>query len=133
MGMRRLGKFGNFTGSIKNIAGVSTMPGSSYSFKSTALAMLALTASAWAQATCYTVYDSKNEVIYRSAEPPVDMSKPLHQTAGELPSGSRVVFTPNNSVCVTEVHALPGAKKRTSSSANMVTDQLNMGSMITAQ
>ena len=72
------------------------MSGSSYSFKSTALAMLALTASAWAQAACYTVYDSKNEVIYRSAEPPVDMSKPLHQTASELPSGSRVVFTPNH-------------------------------------
>ncbi|MGE8492897.1 MULTISPECIES: hypothetical protein [Comamonas] len=109
------------------------MSGSSYSFKSTALAMLALTASAWAQAACYTVYDSKNEVVYRSAEPPVDMSKPLHQTASELPSGSRVVFTPNHAVCVTEVHALPGGKKLTSSSANMVTDQLSLGSMITAQ
>ena len=68
------------------------MTGSSYSFKSSALAVLALTASAWAQAVCYTVYDAKNEVIYRSAEPPVDMSKPLHQTANELPSGSRVVI-----------------------------------------
>ncbi|MDR0259646.1 MAG: hypothetical protein LBI76_07545 [Comamonas sp.] len=109
------------------------MPGSSYSFKSTALAVLALTASAWAQAACYTVYDGKNEVIYRSAEPPVDMSKPLHQTAGELPNGSRVVFTPDSAVCVTEVYALPGAKKLASSSANMVTDQLKMRSMISAQ
>lgn len=109
------------------------MNGSSYSFKSTALAVLALTASAWAQAACYTVYDSKSEVIYRSAEPPVDMSKPLHQTAADLPAGSRVVFTPNSAVCVTEVHALPGAKKLSSSSANMVTDQLSLGSMITAQ
>lgn len=109
------------------------MTGSSYSFRSTTLAMLALTASAWAQAACYTVYDSKNEVIYRSAEPPVDMSKPLHLTADQLPTGSRVVFTPNSSVCVTEVHALPGNKKLTSSSANMVTDQLSLGSMITAR
>ncbi len=109
------------------------MPGSTYSFKSTTLAMMALTASAWAQAACYTVYDGKNEVIYRSAEPPVDMSKPLHQTAGELPNGSRVVFTPDSAVCVTEVHALPGAKKLTSTSANMVTDQLSLGSLITAR
>jgi hypothetical protein len=109
------------------------MTGSIYSFKSSALAVLALTASTWAQAVCYTVYDAKNEVIYRSAEPPVDMSKPLHQTANELPSGSRVVFTPNNTVCVTEVHSLPGAKKLTLSSANMVTGQLNLGSMISAQ
>lgn len=109
------------------------MTGSSYSFRSTALAVLALTASAWTQAACYTVYDSKNEVIYRSAEPPVDMSKPLHQTAAELPAGSQVVFTPNSAVCVTEVHALPGSKAFSSSSANMVTEQLSLGSMITAQ
>ncbi len=104
-----------------------------YSFKTAALAVLALTASSWAQAACYTVYSGKNEVLYRSAVPPVDLSKPLHQTQGQLPAGARLVFTPNNDVCVTEVNELPGAQSLKSTSANMVTDKLNLGSMITAQ
>ena len=104
-----------------------------YSFKTTVVAVLALTASAWSQATCYTVYSAKNEVIYRNAESPVDLSKPLHQTQGQLPAGSRLVFTPNNDVCVTEINELPGAKSLSSTSANTVTDKLNLGSMITAQ
>ena len=103
-----------------------------YSFKHSVLALMALTASAWAQAACYTVYDSKNEVIYRSAQAPVDLSKPLHQTKDQLPAGSRLVFTPANAVCVTEVNELPGAKAARSANANTVTDQLNLGSMITA-
>ena len=111
------------------------MDNPSYSFKASVIAVLALTASAWAQAACYTVYNGKNEVIYRSTMPPVDMSKQLHQTQSELPAGSRVVFTPNNTVCVAEVNELPGKKAAVnkSSSANTVTDQLNLGSMITAQ
>ena len=103
-----------------------------YSFKHSVLALMALTASAWAQAACYTVYDSKNEVVYRSAQSPVDLSKPLHQTNDQLPAGSRLVFTPANAVCVTEVNELPGARAQRSANANTVTDQLNLGSMITA-
>ena len=105
-----------------------------YSFKTTVVAVLALTASAWSQAACYTVYGAKNEVVYRSAESPVDLSKPLHQTQSQLPAGSRLVFTPNNDVCVTEVNELPGTKSlNKSTSANMVTDKLNLGSMFTVQ
>lgn len=103
------------------------------SFKSAVVAVLALTASAWSQAACYTVYNSKNEVVYRSMQTPVDLSKPLHQTQSQLPAGAHLVFTPNNDVCVTEVNELPGAQALKSTSANMVTDKLNLGSMITAQ
>jgi hypothetical protein len=104
-----------------------------YSFKTTALALLALTASAWSQAACYTVYNGKNEAIYRSAQPPVDLSKPLHETQNQLPAGSRLVFTPDNNVCMTEVNELPDTKALKSTSANMVTGQLNLGSMFSVQ
>ena len=104
-----------------------------YSFKTAAVAVLALTTSAWSQAACYTVYGAKNDVVYRSVVSPVDLSKPLHQTQGQLPKGSRLVFTPNNDVCVTEVNELPGAKSLKSTSANSVTDKLNLGSMFTVQ
>ncbi len=109
------------------------MMNNSYSFRSSVLALLALTASAWSQAACYTVYNAKNEVVYRSVEPPVDMSKQLHQSQSQLPAGSQVVFSPNQSICVTEVNELQAGKGFKSTNANMVTDQLNLGSMITAQ
>ena len=109
------------------------MMNNNYSFRSSVMAFLALTTSAWAQAACYTVYNAKSEVVYRSVEPPVDMSKQLHQTQSQLPAGSQVVFSPNNSICVTEVNELQKGKGFKSTNANMVTDQLNLGSMITAQ
>lgn len=109
------------------------MSHSAYSFKASTLAVLALTAASWAQAACYTVYDSKNQVAYRSALPPVDMSKPLHETQRQLPAGSRLVFSPDNNICVAEVNELPGAKSLKSTSANTVTERLNIGGMIAAQ
>ncbi len=41
---------------------------------------LALLASAGAQASCYTVRDAKGNIISESPNPPVDMSKQLHET-----------------------------------------------------
>ena len=104
-----------------------------HAFKTTALAVLALSACAWAQAGCFTVYNGKNEVIYRSAQTPVDLSKPLHETQNQLPPGAHLVFSPNNDICMTEVNELPGAQSRRATNANMVTEQINLGSLVTVQ
>lgn len=44
---------------------------------------------AWA---CYTVYDSSNRILYQSDKPPVDMSRPLHETLPQRFPGAHLVF-----------------------------------------
>ncbi|MFC5499193.1 hypothetical protein ACFPOE_16720 [Caenimonas terrae] len=40
---------------------------------------------------CYTVYDRDNHVVYNSQTPPVDMSRPLHETVPvRFPGGSMI-------------------------------------------
>lgn len=41
---------------------------------------------------CYTVYDGASRVVYRSAQPPVDMSRPLHDTLPQRFPGGHMVF-----------------------------------------
>lgn len=41
---------------------------------------------------CYTVYGRGNQVLYSSSEPPVDMSRPLHETVPALFPGGHLVF-----------------------------------------
>ncbi len=109
------------------------MTHSNINFKANVIALLALTAASWANAACYTVYDSKNQVIYRNVASPVDLSKPLHETRKDLPAGSHLVFTPNNNVCIVEVNELPGNISMPSANANAVTSQLNLGTMVTVR
>lgn len=52
---------------------------------------LAVVASLPAYA-CYTVYDGANRVLYRSAQAPVDMSRPLHETLPQRFPGGHMVF-----------------------------------------
>ena len=40
-------------------------------------------------AACYTVYDASDRVVYHESVPPVDMSRPLHET---LPAGVHMIF-----------------------------------------
>jgi len=55
------------------------------------MSFLALAASLPAYA-CYTVHDSANRVLYRSAQAPVDMSRPLHETLPQRFPGGHMVF-----------------------------------------
>lgn len=55
------------------------------------MSFLAVAASLPAHA-CYTVYDSANRVLYRSAQAPVDMSRPLHDTLPQRFPGGHMVF-----------------------------------------
>lgn len=41
---------------------------------------------------CYTVYDAQNRVVYNAQEPPVDMSRPLHETLARAYPGGHLVF-----------------------------------------
>ena len=41
---------------------------------------------------CYTVYDRSNQVVYSAQTPPVDMSRPLHETLPVVFPGGHMVF-----------------------------------------
>lgn len=53
--------------------------------------LLAL-ASMQAFSGCYTVYDQSNRVMFQSDKPPVDMSRPLHETVPARFPGGTMVF-----------------------------------------
>lgn len=44
------------------------------------IAALALVLGTAAQAACFTVLDAKGEILSETFTPPVDMSRPLHET-----------------------------------------------------
>ena len=57
------------------------------------LAVLAAACCAAAPAlACFTVYDRSNNVLYNAQVPPVDMSRPLHETLPQKFPGGQMVF-----------------------------------------
>lgn len=56
-------------------------------------------ASVNAMAACYTVYDRANHVVYNSPTPPVDMSRPLHETVPVAFPGGSMVFSTTGPDC----------------------------------
>lgn len=55
-------------------------------------ALMAGLSSQAATAACYVVYGPDQEVIYRSMEPPVDLSRPLHETLPRVAPGGAPHF-----------------------------------------
>ena len=55
-----------------------------------------------ANATCYTVYDSKDQQVYHALRVPVDMSRPLREALASKYPGGHLVFTLNNTDCPAE-------------------------------
>jgi hypothetical protein len=43
-------------------------------------------------AACYTVYDPSDRVVYHESIPPVDMSRPLHETVPVRFPGGHMIF-----------------------------------------
>jgi hypothetical protein len=43
-------------------------------------------------AACYTVYDPSERVVYHESVPPVDMSRPLHETLPARFPGGHMIF-----------------------------------------
>ena len=62
--------------------------------------------TAHAQAACYELYNAKQELVFRSMRPPVDLSLPLHQTLPKVAPGTRMVFSPNSQGCEIEYNKL---------------------------
>ncbi|MDB5946423.1 MAG: hypothetical protein JWQ33_1449 [Ramlibacter sp.] len=74
-------------------------------------------ASVNAMAACYTVYDRANHVVYNSQTPPVDMTRPLHETVPVAFPGGSLVF--NNSMdcprdAAPDIAAAPAAPSKPS-------------------
>ena len=77
-----------------------------------ATAAAALMAGLFAQgswAACYIVYAADKQIVYRSQIPPVDMSRPLHETVPRIAPGGTLVFSLDSNGCELEIHNLPGA------------------------
>lgn len=74
--------------------------------------------SAWmlaagaAQAACYTIYNAKNEIIYRDTAPPLDLSRAPSENLPDIaPRGSRLVFSPDSGICTERIDELtPGGR-----------------------
>jgi hypothetical protein len=87
------------------------MPGDSLAepnmkLKLALICTLALAAAGQAMA-CYTVYDRGNRVLYQGTEPPVDMSKPLHETLSRNFPGGSLVFEQGTSCPAVGTAQLP--------------------------
>lgn len=59
-----------------------------------------------ASAACYLVYAPDNTVVYRSLQPPVDLSMPLHATMPLVAPGGHLVFALEPTGCELEIHKL---------------------------
>ena len=65
-----------------------------HSTKKALMAALAVLAAGPALA-CFTVYDRNNAVLYSAQVPPVDMSRPVHETLPQKFPGGHMVFDQN--------------------------------------
>ncbi|HSV35298.1 MAG TPA: hypothetical protein VLI46_07055 [Ramlibacter sp.] len=56
------------------------------------LLLLPLGIASFHASACYTVYDRNERVVYQSEMPPVDMSRPLHETLPARFPGGHMIF-----------------------------------------
>jgi hypothetical protein len=64
-----------------------------------------LGAASFNASACYTVYDRSDRVVYQSENPPVDMSRPLHETLPSRFPGGQLVFDTSASCPVFSIAA----------------------------
>ena len=64
-----------------------------------------LAPAAWAD--CYVVYGPDQQIVYRDQEPPVDMSRHIHETLPQVAPGGIMVFSLDNFGCELPVNKLP--------------------------
>ena len=86
------------------------------------LLLCSLLGSASMQAVaCFTVYDRSDRIVYHGAKPPVDMSRPLHETLPAQFPGGHMIFDTTAS-CPDIIVSPPSAATRGLSSP-LLTDQ----------
>ena len=96
-------------------------------FAQAALAVLATMAAGQAMA-CFTVYDRDNRIVYNDPRPPVDMSRPLHETLPAKFPGGHMVFNQNGD-CPTDVARPPVRVGLKPGSSPLLTDARTATSM----
>ncbi|MFN4120083.1 hypothetical protein [Acidovorax sp.] len=72
-----------------------------------AAALVAAFFSQSATASCYVVYGPDKDIVYRAPEPPIDMSRQIHETLPLVAPGSTLVFSPDNHGCELTINRLP--------------------------
>lgn len=71
---------------------------------------------------CYTVFDRDNRVVYQSERPPVDMSRPLHETVpSRFGNGAHMMFDGNECTAINSLAIGNGG--RTPSIAPLLTNE----------
>lgn len=83
-------------------------------FPYAAAALVAALFSQSASASCYVVYGPDKTVVYRNYEPPVDMSRQIHETLPLVAPGSTMVFSPDDQGCEFSMNKLPLASASSS-------------------
>jgi len=72
-----------------------------------AAALAAALFSQSAAASCYLVYGPDKDIVYRAPQPPVDLSREIHETLPLVAPGSTLVFSPDNHGCELTINKLP--------------------------
>ena len=76
-------------------------------FAYAAAALVAAFFSQSAAASCYVVYGPDQDILYRAPEPPIDMSRQIHETLPLVAPNSTLVFSPDNYNCEVTINKLP--------------------------
>jgi hypothetical protein len=72
---------------------------------------------------CYTVYGEGNRIMYQSDKPPVDMSRPLHETIPQRFPGGQLVFDQTAECAVLSSVAIGDGGPITRTSSPLLTDE----------
>ena len=72
-----------------------------------AAALVTAVFSPSASAYCYVVYGPDKDIVYRAPEPPIDMSRQIHETLPLVAPNSTLVFTPDHYNCEVTINKLP--------------------------
>lgn len=76
-----------------------------------------LGAASFSASACYTVYDRSERVVYQSEQPPVDMSRPIHETLpARFPGGHMIFDTAGECTQISSAAAGRGAPDTTTRS-----------------
>ena len=82
-----------------------------------------LGAASFQASACYTVYDRSDRVMYQSQDPPVDMSRPIHETLPSRFPGGHMVFDTSPTCPVTPSAAARGRVIDTTTNSPLLTDE----------
>ena len=84
--------------------------------------------ASFSAAACYTVYDRAGQVVYNAQTPPIDMSRPIHETLPAVYPGATMVFDLGND-CPVEQPARMRADPPPAKPSPLLTDRRSAAAM----